>query len=178
MKNRRNLMLGAGVCAVILAVTAYAAIFNVLAVANMPDSEVINGPATLTFRQLIMSPGEVSSWHYHPGVMISAVKRGTVTVEDGCGGGKTSTVGEGFESVEERIHRAVAGSAELEEFNLFITPQGMAPTVPVTERLCGPPRNISECRHGGWTTFTHPRPFANQGDCIQFVVTRKLGSLW
>jgi Domain of unknown function (DUF5122) beta-propeller len=33
----------------------------------------------------------------------------------------------------------------------------------------GPPINKDECKHNGWRTFTIPRAFKNQGDCIQFV---------
>jgi uncharacterized delta-60 repeat protein len=35
----------------------------------------------------------------------------------------------------------------------------------------GPPTNQEECKHNGWRTFTIPRAFRNQGDCIQFVNT-------
>ena len=35
----------------------------------------------------------------------------------------------------------------------------------------GPPTNKKECKNGGWRTFTVPRRFKNQGDCIQFVNT-------
>jgi uncharacterized delta-60 repeat protein len=35
----------------------------------------------------------------------------------------------------------------------------------------GPPTNKEECKHNGWRTFTIPRAFRNQGDCIQFVNT-------
>jgi hypothetical protein len=35
----------------------------------------------------------------------------------------------------------------------------------------GPPTNREQCKNGGWMTFTTPRRFNNQGDCIQFVNT-------
>jgi hypothetical protein len=35
----------------------------------------------------------------------------------------------------------------------------------------GPPTNKEQCKNGGWMTFTTPRRFKNQGDCIQFVNT-------
>lgn len=37
----------------------------------------------------------------------------------------------------------------------------------------GPPTNKDECKQGGWRTFSIPRDFKNQGDCIQFVNTGK-----
>jgi uncharacterized delta-60 repeat protein len=37
----------------------------------------------------------------------------------------------------------------------------------------GPPTNKEECKHNEWRTFTIPRAFKNQGDCIQFVNTSK-----
>jgi hypothetical protein len=37
----------------------------------------------------------------------------------------------------------------------------------------GPPANKDVCKNGGWATFTIPRAFKNQGDCIQFVNTGK-----
>ena len=30
-----------------------------------------------------------------------------------------------------------------------------------------------DCKDDGWATFTFPRTFENQGDCIQFVNTDK-----
>jgi hypothetical protein len=35
------------------------------------------------------------------------------------------------------------------------------------------PTTIEQCKNGGWKTFTMPRAFKNQGDCIQFVNTGK-----
>ena len=35
----------------------------------------------------------------------------------------------------------------------------------------GPPTSKEQCKHGGWRTFTIPRAFRNQGDCIKFVNT-------
>jgi hypothetical protein len=33
----------------------------------------------------------------------------------------------------------------------------------------GPPTNKDQCKDGGWKTFTIPRKFKNQGDCVSFV---------
>ncbi len=35
------------------------------------------------------------------------------------------------------------------------------------------PTNKDQCKGGGWQSFTSPRSFKNQGDCIQFVNTGK-----
>jgi hypothetical protein len=35
------------------------------------------------------------------------------------------------------------------------------------------PTNKEQCENGGWMTFTMPRTFKNQGDCIRFVNTGK-----
>lgn len=168
MTFRRKLVLGAALSIVTIA-SAYAAVFTILATGTTPFSEIIGGPATVTFRQLLMDPNEVSGWHYHPGVMISVVKRGSVTVEDGCGGESTFIAGQAFESVGERVHRAKAGPEQLEEYNTFIAPEGMAMTVQVPEKRCGPPKNRRECTNGGWMDFNHPRTFSSQEDCILYV---------
>jgi len=47
-------------------------------------------------------------------------------------------------------------------------PEGVAITPGV-----GPPTSRDQCKKGGWKTFTVPRKFTNQGDCVSFVNTRK-----
>jgi hypothetical protein len=37
----------------------------------------------------------------------------------------------------------------------------------------GPPTNKDQCKNDGWKTFTIPRQFKNQGDCVSFVNTGK-----
>lgn len=37
----------------------------------------------------------------------------------------------------------------------------------------GPPTNKDQCKNDGWKSFTFPRTFKNQGDCIQYVNTGK-----
>lgn len=37
----------------------------------------------------------------------------------------------------------------------------------------GPPKTKDECQNYGWQVFNTPKPFKNQGDCIQFVNTGK-----
>jgi uncharacterized delta-60 repeat protein len=110
---------------------------------------------------------------YHPGPVFNVVTRGTVTVEDGCGGDEVFTQGQGFEKIGGRIHRAKNfGTVESFEYNAFVVPEGSPITVniPNNERLCGPPRSVPECKDGGWMAFSHPRRFANQGDCLGFVL--------
>jgi hypothetical protein len=38
---------------------------------------------------------------------------------------------------------------------------------------CDAPASADQCKNGGWATFTFPRRFKNQGDCIQYVNTGK-----
>ncbi len=168
---RKKLALAVGLSVVILfGAVAYAATSNILAVGTMPHSEVIGGPATLTARQLLIPPGEVGGWHYHPGTLLSVVKRGAVTIEDGCGGEETFTAGQAFEQIGGRVHRAKnLGAEEVEEYNMFVNPQGTLLTVNIPERRCGPPKDVNECTDGGWMNFTHPRSFDSRRDCVQFV---------
>jgi YVTN family beta-propeller protein len=35
----------------------------------------------------------------------------------------------------------------------------------------GPPTSKDVCKNGGWQTFTVPRTFKNQGDCVSFIET-------
>jgi len=35
----------------------------------------------------------------------------------------------------------------------------------------GPPTNRDQCKNNGWRTFTIPRTFKSEGDCIRFVIT-------
>jgi hypothetical protein len=41
------------------------------------------------------------------------------------------------------------------------------------EPQVGPPTTANQCKKDGWKSFNTPRPFKNQGDCIQFVNTGK-----
>ncbi|HEY2933515.1 MAG TPA: cupin domain-containing protein [Acidobacteriota bacterium] len=134
--------LGAGLSVLFLAgiMSTYAATTAVIAVGTIPHSELFDGPATLTVRQLVISPGEVLAWHYHPGRAYNVIKRGTLTVEDGCGQEEVFKAGEAFEETELHVHRAKnLGTEDVEVYNTFIVPQGNPTTVntPNNERRCG-----------------------------------------
>ena len=158
---------------VLSAAGVYAAVTLILAVGTIPQSAIFGGPATLTVRTLTVKPGESLAWHYHPGYAFNVVKSGTLTVEEGCGGGETLTAGQAFEEEDGHVHRAMNLSAtdDVVVYNTFIVPQGRPTTVniPGNERRCGPPAEVNQCKNGGWTTFDFPSPFANEGDCVQFV---------
>ena len=161
---------------ILLGVTAYAAATLVLAVGTIPNSELFDGPATVTVRTLTIKPGEVLGWHYHPGYAFNVVKSGTLTAEDGCGGEETLTAGQAssaFEEMDGRVHRAknLSHTEAVVVYNTFIVPEGRPTTVniPNNERRCGPPSNVDECNDDGWAKFTQPRSFSNQGDCVQYV---------
>ena len=139
---RRRTKLAAGLCFLFLVgiLSTYAATTVVVAVGTIPHSELFDGPATLTVRQLIISPGEVLAWHYHPGRAYNVIKRGTLTVEDGCGQEEVLKAGEAFEETELHVHRAKnLGTEEVEVYNTFIVPEGNPTTVniPNNERRCG-----------------------------------------
>jgi uncharacterized repeat protein (TIGR03803 family) len=67
-----------------------------------------------------------------------------------------------------------AGLVQGSDSNFYGTTYGggnnLLGTVFVLTGLLGP-TNKDQCKNGGWQTFTAPRIFRNQGDCIQFVNT-------
>lgn len=175
LRTKFALLMGLGLIA-IFAVVAYAATTLILAVGTIPDSELVGGPSTVTVRTLTIPPGETGLWHYHPGYAFNVVKSGTLTVENGCGGPDESlTPGQAFEELGGDIHRAKnLGTEPVVVYNTFVIPQGHPTTVniPNNERLCGPPKNVDECKNNGWLTFSHPQTFGNQGECIKWVLHR------
>jgi len=113
----------------------------IVAVGTMTHSELFDGPATVTVRQILISPGEVLPWHYHPGRAYNVIKRGTLTVEDGCGLEEQFTAGQAFEETEFHVHRTKnLGTEEVEVYNTFVVLEGNPTTVniPNNERRCGP----------------------------------------
>ena len=172
-KTSTSLVIAIGVGIVLLGVTVYSATTNILAVGTIPDSQLFNGPATVTVRTLTINPGETLAWHYHPGYAFNVVKSGALTVEDGCGGEETLTPGQAFEEMDGRVHRAknLSATDPVVVYNTFIMPQGKPTTVniPGNERRCGPSENVDECKNDGWLKFTFPQSFIDQGQCIDFV---------
>jgi quercetin dioxygenase-like cupin family protein len=172
--SRAGLVVGASVGAVLLAVTAYSAVSQTIAVGTMEHDDLIGGPATVTMRTLTIAPNEVLGWHYHPGVgAYTIVRSGLLNVEDGCGGEEVYMAGQAFLEPPGRVHRGknLTGS-EVVTAQTFIVPTGVPISVS-TPQLCGPPATIQECRGDGWASFNHPRAFHNQGDCVQYVNTRR-----
>lgn len=179
----KGLVIIVGLAVALLAINAYSGTNQTIssetspiAIGNILNSELFDGPATVTVRQLKILPGEVLAWHYHPGRAYNVIKSGTLTVEDGCGGEEVLHAGDAFEEVSGRVHRAKnLGTEDLVIINTFIVPQGSPTTVntPNNQRLCGPPESVEECKNGGWMNFSHPRAFTSRGDCTQFVRTGK-----
>ena len=178
LRSRLALAVGLGIV-ILFGTVAYAAFPTILGVGTTPHSELIGGPATLTARYLVTPPLEVGVWHYHPGQVFNVVKSGMIVIEDGCGEAPTYVAGQAFGNIGGRVHRAVnpSGTDSCEEYNMFVNPQGTPLTVPIpnNQRLCGPARDVEECKGGGWQTFTHPRGFSSQGDCVQFVLNGRGG---
>ncbi len=178
-----TLIIGLGIL-IGFGVVVYAATATILGVGNMPHSEIVNGPATLTARRLTIPPGEVGGWHYHPGIILSVIgtptNQGSVTIEDGCGGAETYVPGQAFEQIGGRVHRASnLSGATVEEHNMFINLQGTPLTVniPNNERLCGPAKFVEECMNEGWRKFNFPGTFGNQGECVKYTLQRPRTSL-
>jgi quercetin dioxygenase-like cupin family protein len=172
--SRAGVVIVVTLAVLLIGITAYSATSQVLAVGAMAHSEIVGGPATVTMRLLTIDPGEVLGWHYHPGAgAYTIVRNGTLVVEDGCGGDTVYPEGQAFLEPPFRVHRGknLTGEAVVTA-QTFIVPAGSGISVS-TAQLCGPPAVVEECRSGGWTTFTHPRLFVNQGDCQQFVITGK-----
>lgn len=174
--SRKKRILAISLTALVLfGVTAYAAIITPLGSGNIPHSETLDGPATVTMRTLSFAPGEVGVWHYHPGPLFNVVTQGTVTVEDGCGGEQSYTVGQAFEEGG-RVHRPKnLGAVPTFAYQTFVVPLGNPTTVNISgnERLCGPVRKVEECKDNGWMNFTFPHTFNNQGECVAFVEANK-----
>ena len=170
MRSKKTLVLLTSLAIVLVGIIAYPAVTTVLGVGTIKHSELFDGPAEVTARHFSSLPGDVGGWHYHPGYVFNVVTKGTVIVEDGCGGEDAYSAGDAFEKIGGRVHRFMnRGEVPAEEYQTFIMPKGNPLAVNLTERRCGPPRGARECRNGGWMDYDHPRRFANQGDCIQFV---------
>jgi hypothetical protein len=170
-----------GVSLLIVSGVVYAAIIPViLAVGTNADAPIVAGPATVTFRQLTTTPGDVGAWHYHPGYVHNVVNSGTIKIEDGCGAAPSYSAGQAFETSEGRVHRAInEGTVDAVEYNVFIREAGKPLTrfIPNNERRCGPASTVDECLNEGWRAFDFPAPFGNQGACIKFVTQRNRVSL-
>ena len=155
--------------AIVGATIIYAATTVVLATGTIAHSNVIGGPASVTFRTISFAPGEVGAWHYHPGPLFNVVKEGTVTLEDGCGGEESYSAGTGFEEGY-RIHRPKnLGLVPTFAYQAFVIPFGDPTTINVPGQMCGPPRRADVCRHGQWANYNFPVSFGNQGQCISWV---------
>lgn len=170
---RQAFFTAVGLFSLFLGVPLYAG-SEVLGVGHVPYTEALNGPATMVMRRLTIAPGEVLGWHYHPGVgAYTIVRRGTLTVEDGCGGEEVFTAGQAFIEHVNRVHRGKnLGSEEVETLQTFLVPPGSPISIPAPH-VCGEPQTVNECKSDGWMTFTFPHTFADQGECMQQVITGK-----
>lgn len=168
------LLIGGGLLATTGVV--YAAIIPVILGTGVNAyTPLVGGPASVTFRHLTTTPGDIGAWHYHPGYVHNVVMSGAMKIEDGCGGSSTFAAGQAFETSEGRVHRAInEGAVDATEYNVFIREEGKPLTrfIPGNERRCGPPSTVNECRDDGWMKFDFPNAFPNQGSCIEYVLQR------
>jgi quercetin dioxygenase-like cupin family protein len=122
---------------------------NILVEGTIPDSKVFGGPVQMIVRTLTIKPGEKLPFHYHPGHAFNVVKSGTLTVEDGCGGVKTLTPGQGFEEMDGRVHRGRnLTDKDVVVYDTFIIQQGKPTTVniPMTNVAVGRHRMLRNAR--------------------------------
>jgi len=175
--NRSRIIVALAIGAAVSAGAAYAAITTFRQDGLSDYIGLQGGPAQVTARTLTTPVGETTgAWHYHPGRAYNVVTQGTITIEDGCGQVNQYSAGQAFETSEGRVHRAYnLGSEDAKEYNMFVGPQGrpIGVNIPNNEHRCGPPSTVEECMHSGWTTFTHPALFANQGACMAYVNHRE-----
>ncbi len=174
--SQKRVLIAIGLGTVLFGITAYPAVTSLIAVGSIPHSDLVDGPATVTVRQLTVAPGEVLAWHYHLGYVMTVVKQGTLTLEDGCGGEEVFMEGQAFEETPGRVHRGKnlgdgGGPNDSDVHSPTGTP--LSVSVPNDEALCGPPASVGDCQNGGWMNFSQPRRFTNQGDCEQYVNTGK-----
>jgi quercetin dioxygenase-like cupin family protein len=175
-KNRRGKSIAIVAAAVVLlGITGRSAISTTIGIGHLGHSGIVGGPATVTMRTLEFAPSEISAWHYHTGLgALNVVKEGTLIIEDGCGGETVYDPGDAFLESPGRVHRG-RNADDVDKVivaQTFLVPAGDGLAV-TTGQLCGEPTTTDECRKGGWSTFNHPRTFASQGDCEQFVIIGK-----
>jgi quercetin dioxygenase-like cupin family protein len=166
---KRLTVIGLGILLLGGVATVYAATSVIRGTGTMAHFAPFDGPATMTARSLFIDANEVLPWHQHPGIgAYTIVKTGTLTVEDGCGGKVVYPQGTAFIEPPGRIHRGIAGDSPVETVQTFLVPAGSGFSVNVAKG-CGPPLVVDECKGDGWTAFTAPRTFSNQGDCVTYV---------
>ena len=161
---------GLGVLLLLGITSAYAATSVISGVGTMSNYAPFGGPATMTARSLFIGANEVLPWHQHPGIgALTIVKTGTLTVEDGCGGSVIYPQGSAFIEPAGWVHRGIAGDVPVETVQTFLVPAGSGFSINVPKG-CGAPLVVDECKAGGWETFTYPRTFSDQGDCVASVI--------
>jgi quercetin dioxygenase-like cupin family protein len=156
------------------AATIYAAIVStIVSVGTVAFVEELEGPGDLSFVTITFSPGDVSGWHHHPGEVFVVVRSGALTAESACGGTETYAAGQAFIEEPGHIHRAANNSGGTTIIDtLYVVPAGGPRSIAVPAPVCiGPPASTEACMADGWQTFTVPRLFKNQGDCVSWVET-------
>ena len=171
MTIRKGLVIALSFGALILGITAYAAVNLTIAEGVYSYFEAFGGPASTRMRTLTIAPGEILGWHNHPGVgAYTIVKQGTLTVEDGCGFEAVYTAGQAFLEPAGRVHRGKNLTNEpVITAQMFIVPLGQPYTID-TVQACGRPLRVDECKAGGWQAFNYPRAFNSQGDCVSSLM--------
>lgn len=172
---RPKLIFSLALCVIALASASVYALTSVrLALGTIASSELFDGPAEVQMSQITMQPGDIISWHYHPGRAYVIVKNGTITQDGGCGDSEVLTAGQAFEEPVPHVHQVRnTGAVPAELFVTNISPAGQPRTINTGGPLCGPPENTDQCKDNEWMNFNFPRSFENQGDCVSSVQSAK-----
>jgi hypothetical protein len=82
---------------------------------------------------LILAPGDLVAFHYHPGPVFVVVASGTLTEDDGCGNVETHAAGTAFQEVPGHVHMVVnQGTDTVQLYVTSIPPHGQPGSTPAT----------------------------------------------
>lgn len=175
-RTRTSIVIGLSMLGTLtLAAGVFALTSTNFAIGTIPFLESLSGPAQVTMQHLVLAPGDVVSWHYHTGDVFVVQKAGVLTEIGACEGANVVNAGDAFHEPAGRIHRVENnGTDPVDLYSTYIVPAGHPRTVFVSEPICiGPPATADDCKTDQWQSFTVPRVFRNQGECVSFVQSSK-----
>ena len=105
IQSRTKLMLALFFCgASALTLTASARTVERLATGTIDFVAQFNGPANVFLDKITLEPGDIVSYHFHPGDAVNVVTQGTVTLINRCSSPKNFSVGKTFIEESEVVH--------------------------------------------------------------------------
>jgi quercetin dioxygenase-like cupin family protein len=82
---------------------------------------------------IVLAPGDLVAFHYHPGPVFVVVATGTLTEDDGCGNIETHSPGTAFQEVPGHIHMVInKGTDTVQLYSTSIPPHGQPGAIPAT----------------------------------------------